>query len=123
MPRERASRRAQRFVRLLLLAAALPFLMPLHAHAADATQSASAAPTTTDVLANTIPLIRPRLRVPKSLHQVTVVSVKPTADDPERFLVEVSFRATSPFGATAEHRAKFRMKRSANKQFWIVTAE
>ncbi|MDO9451659.1 MAG: hypothetical protein Q7J29_02245 [Stagnimonas sp.] len=99
--------------------------MPLHAHAAatDATQSASAAPTTADVLANTIPLIRPRLRVPKSLHQVVVVTIQPTADDPERFQVEVSFRATSPFGATAEHRAKFHMKRSASGQFWIVTAD
>lgn len=121
-----SSRQARRAIALPLLLAAMSFLwVPFDAQAAEpvATQASSAMPTAAEIRANTVPLIRPRLRLPDSLHQFAVVTVQPTADDPERFLVEVSFKAKTPFGSITEHRAKFHMKRSASGKYWIVTTE
>lgn len=69
----------------------------------------------------TRPLVRARLRLPGSLSDYTVVSVRPVADDPGRYDIEVRFRARTPFGGTTAHGARFRMKR-ADDASWIVTA-
>ena len=81
------------------------------------------APTTAEVTFYTRPLVKARLRLPDSLQDFAVTAVKPELDDPSRFEVQVRFKAKTPFGGITEHTAQFRMKRTASKNLWIVTAE
>ncbi len=84
---------------------------------------APAAPSPSEAEFYTRPLVRARLRLPDSLQDYRIVRLAPTVDDPERFEVEVQFRARTPFGGLTAHRAHFRMKRAASGQGWIVTAQ
>lgn len=72
---------------------------------------------------HTRPFIRSRLRLPESLHQVSVPLIQPAADDPAAFEVRVRFHARSPFGATTQHELRYRLKRAQQGDVWIVTAD
>lgn len=89
---------------------------------APARAAATAGPTPAEVARFTEPLIRPRLRIPDSLHALVVDEIRPAAEDASRFEVRVRFRARTPFGATTENRARFSMKRASGDAGWIVTA-
>lgn len=107
-----------------LLAAALLWA-PLPGLRAEPPPSAAQAfegpPSVTVADYYTRPLVRARLRVPDSLSDYRVESVLPSADDPQRYDIEVGFRARTPFGGMTAHRAQFRMRR-AEGGGWIVTA-
>lgn len=84
---------------------------------------AEAPPTTEEVLMNTRPLIRARMRLPDSLQGLTVTRIEAAVDDPARFAVEVQFQGRTPFGLLTTHQARFHMKRSVNRSLWVVTAD
>lgn len=105
----------------LLLLALLPATPAANADAAVV--AAAVAPTAAEAEYYTRPLVRARLRVPDSLQDYRVASLRPSADDPSRFEVEVQFRARTPFGGMSAHSARFRMKRAAAGGGWIVTAK
>lgn len=100
-------------VSLLWLASASVLAAPLSARP----------PTVAEVIDNTRPLIRARLRLPDSLRDVTVTSIAPSADDPQRYAVALRFKARTPFGAITEHQAYFSFKRSSGRGLWIITSE
>lgn len=109
---------------MLALLPAMPALAAGPAANADAAAVAAAvAPTAAEAEYYTRPLVRARLRVPDSLQDYRVASLRPSADDPSRFEVEVQFRARTPFGGMSAHSARFRMKRAAAGGGWIVTAK
>jgi len=81
------------------------------------------APTPEEVLLNTRPLIRARLRLPDSLQGLQVTRIEPTAEDPTRFVVSLAFQGRTPFGRLSSHQARFHMKRSATHGLWVVTAD
>ena len=82
-----------------------------------------APPTAQEVRANTLPLVRARLRLPDSLQDFAVAEVAPTAQDSARFVIRVTFKARTPFGSVTAHEARFAMKRSASKAVWNTTAQ
>lgn len=110
--------------RSLLLTIAL-LLSPLAGRGAEpppaAVQSLEGAPTLAVVEYYTRPLVRARLRLPDSLRDYRVESIRPSADDAARYDIEVSFRARTPFGGLTAHSAQFRMRRT-DAGGWIVTA-
>lgn len=121
VPRARAL--PSRFAYSLLAAALLwsPFPGLRAEPLPSVAQAVEGAPAVTVVDYYTRPLVRARLRVPDSLSDYRVESILPSPDDPQRYDIEVSFRARTPFGGTTAHRAQFRMRR-AEGGGWIVTA-
>jgi len=88
------------------------------------TAAASPAPPSEATVRHyTVPLIKARLRLPESLQDLQITHLAPTADDPARFTVRLSFKAKTPFGSLTPHSAAFLMKRGASGRFWVVTAE
>ncbi len=88
---------------------------PSEAHAVEGPPSVTVADYYTR------PLVRARLRVPDSLSDYRVESIRPSPDDPLRYDIAVRFRARTPFGGLTAHSAQFRMRR-AEAGGWIVTA-
>jgi hypothetical protein len=112
--------------RHLLAATLLALTLPQAQAALVAPAKAEASalpPTVAEVRFYIQPLVRARLRLPNSLHDFVVTSVAPTAQDPARFLVEVQFKAQTPFGAVTQHAARFWMKHASTPTAWILTAE
>lgn len=114
---------AQRGSHRALIAALSLMLLALPARTAAEPPPAPAAPTVAEAEFYTRPLVRARLRLPDSLQGFAVNAIKRETGDASRFEVEVRFRAKTPFGGITEHTAQFRMKRTASKNLWIVTAE
>lgn len=83
----------------------------------------SAPPTSALVEYYTRPMVRARLRLPDSLAGYTVARIDPVAGEPGRWEVEVRFSARAPFGGVTAHQAVFRMRRAAEADAWIVTAQ
>lgn len=101
--------------------AALLWLAASAASAAIAAPSAPPPPLSV-VEFYTRPLVRARLRAPDSLRDYQIASLVPSADDPQRFEVEVRFRAQTPFGAITAHSARFQFRQGAPGAGWMVTA-
>lgn len=106
----------------LAVAAAAPLSPPVSTPAEVETRHAMP-PTAQEVRANTLPLVRARLRLPDSLQDFAVAEVAPLPQDPTRFTIRVTFKARTPFGAVTAHEARFTMKRSASRAVWITTAQ